>query len=238
MTVALASLVMLGLQAARVGGLGPPVAAVVLALAAGRFVPTARGVATWAATLAVAVATGLVWQVAMGVALGGYFAVAHRFPSVRPGPEWRRLGEVPIGPTLLVAGVTPIALVGWLLVVRPDLGDVVETYIPAGVPFAGLVLGAIGFVVVNAVLEELLWRGLLQDALGGLVGPGVAIGIQAASFGVQHANGVPRGLIGVAMVTLWGLMLGLLRRRSGGLLAPIVAHAVADTTIAAIVLSL
>lgn len=74
--VALASLVFLGLRAAGVGGLVPPVAAVVLALVAGRHVPAARPVTIWAATLAVAVATGLLWQLAMVLALGAYAALA------------------------------------------------------------------------------------------------------------------------------------------------------------------
>lgn len=34
----------------------------------------------------------------------------------------------------------------------------------------------------------------------------------------------------------WGFLLGLLRRRAGGLLAPTLAHVFADATIAALVL--
>ena len=43
--------------------------------------------------------------------------------------------------------------------------------------------------------------------------------------------------VGVARVTVWALMLGVLRWRSGGLVAPMAAHIVADTTIAVLVLT-
>ena len=67
------------------------------------------------------------------------------------------------------------------------------------------------------------WRGILQDRLVPL-------------FGLQHAWGFPRGPVGVVLAGGWAVMLGLLRRHSGGLLSPILAHVVADATIAVLVL--
>ncbi|MBN9166016.1 MAG: CPBP family intramembrane metalloprotease [Myxococcales bacterium] len=80
------------------------------------------------------------------------------------------------------------------------------------------------------------WRGILQDRLVPLFGVGGAIVLQAASFGLQHAWGFPRGPVGVVLAGGWAVMLGLLRRHSGGLLSPILAHVVADATIAVLVL--
>ena len=44
--------------------------------------------------------------------------------------------------------------------------------------------------------------------------------------------------IGVVLAGVWGGMLGLLRQRAGGLLAPVLAHIVADATIATILITL
>jgi membrane protease YdiL (CAAX protease family) len=101
-----------------------------------------------------------------------------------------------------------------------------------------LIAGGVGFALVNAALEELLWRGVLIDRLEPLFGPSLAIAISAISFGVQHAHGVPRGPIGVLLAGSWAVMLGMLRKHSKGLLAPILSHVVADATIAVIILVL
>jgi hypothetical protein len=48
------------------------------------------------------------------------------------------------------------------------------------------------------------------------------------------ANGVQRGLVGMALAAVYGLMTGHPRQRSGGLLAPWLVHVLADVTIVAI----
>jgi hypothetical protein len=44
-------------------------------------------------------------------------------------------------------------------------------------------------------------------------------------------DGFPNGWTGFAMVVVYGVLLGSICRRSGGLLAPWVAHVAADLTI-------
>lgn len=187
------------------------------------------------ACIAIATRTGAPWQLAMALALGSFAALARYVPRLRPPPGWHARGSVPRAWTLLVGGVTPFALVGWFVALRPDLRDVVDGYVPE-LPLPILVIGGVGFAVINAMLEELLWRGILQDRLVPLFGVGGAIVLQAASFGLQHAWGFPRGPVGVVLAGGWAVMLGLLRRHSGGLLSPILAHVVADATIAVLVL--
>ncbi|HYX72145.1 MAG TPA: CPBP family glutamic-type intramembrane protease, partial [Nitrososphaera sp.] len=59
--------------------------------------------------------------------------------------------------------------------------------------------------------------------------------IQAGSFAAFHyLAGFPNGVFGLAMVFVYGFMLGVLRRRSRGLLAPWIAHVLADIVIFAI----
>jgi len=241
--LALAALAALAGQAV-IGTAGAPAVAngivvAAVAVAAIAFVTARQSAASIAALCACVVVgyrTGLVWQVSMAGALAAFLALG-RFvsPKVAPGRTWRTRGALPLGFTAFAAGVTPVALIGWLAVFRPDLHDVVARYVPA-LPMPVLALGALAFVVVNATLEEVIWRGVLQDHLEALHGAPAAIAIQAVSFGLQHAWGVPRGVAGVVLAGTWAVLLGLLRVRSRGLGAPIAAHVVADATIALLVL--
>jgi membrane protease YdiL (CAAX protease family) len=171
-----------------------------------------------------------VWQAAMALALAAYLVATRAWPD-----GWTR-GTVPLGLTIATAAVTPFGLVGWFLWANPDLADLTATYVP-DVPVPVLIAGALMFVAVNATLEEAVWRGLFQPGLAARFGVGGAIVIQATSFGLAHAHGFPRGPLGVALAGGWAVLLGALRARSDGLLAPIVAHLVADAVIAVIVLT-
>lgn len=193
-----------------------------------------RSIAVLVAALAVAACAPLPWQAMMAIALGLHALAARVLPGVAPGPQWRSLGRPTLGWAALVGGVTPVALLGWLFALHPDLSDI-RAMLP-DLPLAAMIAGGVAFAFVNAILEELVWRGVLQDRLAVLFGSGGAIALQAASFGLHHLHGVPRGAVGVLLAGTWAAMLGLLRRRSGGLLAPILAHVVADATIAIIVL--
>ncbi|WP_437619116.1 hypothetical protein [Sorangium sp. So ce1151] len=50
-------------------------------------------------------------------------------------------------------------------------------------------------------------------------------------------NGFPSGAVGVGLAAIYAVMLGVLRRRAGGLLALCVAHVAADLTIFALLLT-
>jgi hypothetical protein len=50
----------------------------------------------------------------------------------------------------------------------------------------------------------------------------------------MHLHGFPRGWSGVALASVYGLMMGALRQRARGLLAPWVAHLFADLAIVVI----
>ncbi len=96
------------------------------------------------------------------------------------------------------------------------------------------------FALLNAAIEEAAYRGVVLASLDVALGPGVAaIVVQAMAFGALHAHGgFPRGAAGVGLACLYGLALGALRRRAGGLLAPWIAHVLTDLVIYGIVLTL
>lgn len=145
-----------------------------------------------------------------------------------------RLGWSEFGAILIIALVSGTALVAWVELLRPDLSGFIAM-LPHW-PTVLLLLLGVGFSIVNAVLEELLWRGFLQSWLLSVVNPAVAIGVQAVSFGTFHFTGFPGGLVGIALATVYGLMLGGLAFRCRGLLAPCAVHILADSVIFAIVL--
>lgn len=95
----------------------------------------------------------------------------------------------------------------------PDLAGVAP-FDPGDPVVQALVIG----VLVGAVVEELLFRGLLFGALRRWRGPGVAIGVSALGFGLAHADWHQGGI-----AVLLGLQLGLLREVAGLPLA-IAAH--------------
>jgi uncharacterized protein len=216
----------------------PAIAAVALGMVAAWVAsPPARALAALVACLLVALRIPAPWQVVMGIALAAFVLLARVAPRFAPPPRWWAPGRVPPGWTALVGGVTPVALVGWVVLFHPNLRDVVRNYVP-DLPLPVLIAGGAGFALVNAALEELLWRGVFQDRLEPLFGGGGAIAISSISFGVQHMHGVPRGAIGVLLAGTWAVMLGTLRRHTRGMLAPFLSHVIADATIAVIILTI
>ncbi|MFI5397490.1 MAG: CPBP family intramembrane glutamic endopeptidase [Candidatus Binatia bacterium] len=236
--LALCALIALGVAAAvprdaALWARAVPAAAALLVAVVGLFHP---GLGSAVAVLAGAVAgiavTGVVWlwQATMLLALGLLFALSRVWPNL--GSVREPLGRVLGWATFGCAAVTPGALVAWVLLLQPDLSDITRN-LPAVNP-ALLVLGGIGFALLNALCEEWIWRGVIQSRLTALFSPRVAVVVQALSFGVVHAHGFPRGIVGVALAGTWAILLGALRARAGGLLAPTIAHVVADATIATI----
>ena len=96
------------------------------------------------------------------------------------------------------------------------------------------------FSLVNAVLEEGAYRGVLQHSLDRTLGAGsLALVLQATAFAALHYQaGFPRGVAGVGLTFVYGLVLGAMRRHAGGLMAPVITHVLTDLMIVTIVLSL
>ncbi|MFO0699532.1 MAG: CPBP family intramembrane glutamic endopeptidase [Nitrospira sp.] len=93
--------------------------------------------------------------------------------------------------------------------------------------------------MVNAAVEELAYRGVVLHALERTVGAGEgALCAQASAFGVLHVNGFPPGFSGILLAMVFGLLMGVIRRKSHRLFAPWAAHVCADIVIVAIVLLL
>src|SRR5262249_40231650 len=147
---------------------------------------------------------------------------------------WLRAGR--IGPdvrilVIVTVVVSAAALVAWTVLLKPDLRHHLAL-VPA-LPLWAYPLAAFGFAAINAALEEAVFRGVMMEALDSSLGAGyLSIGTQALSFAALHyLAGFPSGAIGFAMTFVYGAMLGLVRRRSGGMVAPWIAHVAADLAI-------
>ncbi len=182
---------------------------------------------------AVAVDVLGLWPLPGAVAVLVAWWVASR--SAR-GPLWwswlRRGRLTPELPWLMVITVvvTAAALVAWQRLLD---GQLPQAYVEAatGRPLWLLVLAGAVFSLMNAAVEEAIFRGVLQTALQRVGGPVVAVVVQAIAFGLLHVVGVPTGIIGAIMAGTWGLLLGVMRWRTRGVLAPYLAHVAADATI-------
>ncbi len=173
------------------------------------------------------------WPLPAAAGLVGYVALALAVPALRPGLAWARWGRLDRGVLVWVAGSVALAaagLVSWFVIAEPDIADLLQG-LPR-VPGWQLVLIAIAFSILNAAVEEAIYRGALLQGLDAALGAGwLAVVLQALAFGAVHLHGFPRGASGIALATVYGLMMGVLRRRSGGMLAPWLGHVAVDVTI-------
>jgi uncharacterized protein len=181
------------------------------------------------------------WPLPGAIALLGFGALAWIAPSWRS--QWRWLERGRLDRRVFVAvlasvAVASTALLVWYLALRPDVSDIRSTMLPAW-PVWTLVLGGIAFSMVNAAVEEALYRGLLLAALDRCLTSGIAaLILQAAAFGLLHVHGFPRGAAGVGLAAVYGLMMGYLRRATGGMVAPWLGHVLTDVAIVTILVLL
>jgi membrane protease YdiL (CAAX protease family) len=152
-------------------------------------------------------------------------------PLRRPAPLLRvgRLGGAPLACAAVLSITVAGFLVGYHKIVDPNVRDLADR-LP--VAMFGNVIGAgVFFSVVNAVLEELMFRGILWEIVAGEWNAPLALGVTAVLFGVGHYHGYPPGPLGAILAGMYGVALGLLRWTTGGLGLTVACHISADATI-------
>jgi membrane protease YdiL (CAAX protease family) len=181
------------------------------------------------------------FPVILAVGLLCYAAVVRGVPWLRGTATWVRWGSLDATICLLTVVawlLAAAALLSWYLLLHPNIADIVRAYVPA-LPFGLLIVGGLIFSMANAAVEEAAYRGVFLHALDSSVGPGfAALLLQALAFGAIHIRGFPRGWLGVALACIYGLLMGVIRRRAGGMFAPWIAHVFTDVVIAGIVVFL
>jgi membrane protease YdiL (CAAX protease family) len=181
------------------------------------------------------------FPVILAVGLLGYVGIVRIVSWLRGTATWARWGSFDAGVCLLSVGawlLAAAALSSWYLVLHPNVADIVNAYVPA-LPLGLLIAGGVIFAMLNAAVEEAAYRGVFLHALDRSLGPGfAALLLQALAFGAIHIRGFPRGWIGVGLACIFGLLMGLIRRRAGGMFAPWITHVFTDVVIAGLVLLL
>ena len=163
-----------------------------------------------------------------------YGAVAIIIPRLRHSIGWIHGGKIDTKTLKLIiftAFISAVALIAWVLLAKPDLEHHLALY--PELPFWAYPFAGIGFALFNAAIEEAIFRGIIMESLDSALGAGYwSVGIQAIPFAALHyLAGFPNGLMGFAMVLVYGIMLGAIRRISKGMLASFIAHIMTDITI-------
>lgn len=165
-------------------------------------------------------------------ALLGYAVVVMWSRRLRESFGWLHTGSLEPSIRRLILGTTAaslIALAIWFTMTDREFAGITAI---ADVPLWALPPTGLFFALVNAGVEEAAFRGVLLDSIQSAVGAVGALFIQAAVFGIAHyAHGVPDGPWGAVLSGGYGLMLGVIRLRSRGMLAPWMAHAITDAAI-------
>ncbi|MFI5379048.1 MAG: CPBP family intramembrane glutamic endopeptidase, partial [Tepidisphaerales bacterium] len=161
-----------------------------------------------------------------------YAAVVSLIAPMRRTVHWCKPGRLtgwPLAATAAIIVGSTLTLLTFHAIVKPDVTSLARQlplHLPVHVAFA-----CAAFALVNALMEEVIFRGVLLDALVSQIGVAWALVIQAVAFGIGHAQGYPPGRTGMFLAGVYGLALGVLRLKSGGLLGVWIAHIAADVTI-------
>ncbi len=160
------------------------------------------------------------------------------YKPLRSAQDWARVGRFDrrtFGYLALIVMLAAASLAGWSFVVIPNFhgNRVLAPHIAAPLIFVYMLM----FALINSAVEEFKWRGVMLGAFDNAFGAGAfSVWMQALSFGTAHYHGpFLYGWLGVGLTTLFGLLVGLLRRQSCGIVAPWAAHAVADFVILCLV---
>ncbi|MSU78496.1 MAG: CPBP family intramembrane metalloprotease [Gemmataceae bacterium] len=145
---------------------------------------------------------------------GGIVLAIGPMQRTAPGFAVGRWGGRP----LLVAAAIMLGaasvLIGFQVLARPDVSS-----LAAKIPvesFGNLFLAGLCFSVVNAIAEEVIFRGILWDVIADEWNEWTALGVTSLLFGIGHLDGYPPRMLGVVLAGAYGVALGALVGRRPG----------------------
>lgn len=172
------------------------------------------------------------WPLPLAAPLIAYLFLIALIPKLRataPRVRTGRTDALALKITVAVMSISIGVLIAFDRIMRPDVSEY-HTFLPVSA-LGGVISAGILFSLLNPVLEEVIFRGILFDAVRAQVGPIATVFITAALFGIAHLRGYPPGPIGAVLAFLYGIAMGGLRSLTGGIALPILAHVAADATI-------
>jgi membrane protease YdiL (CAAX protease family) len=165
-----------------------------------------------------------------------YLVIVGCVPSLRCSIGWLRIGRITLATSGATLALIAVVMTVLFLIPQARFPREFEQVLPCQTVFGVLISGVL-FAVINATVQELVWRGVLFDSLESISGRWGAILVSAFVFGITHLPatkflGVGFGVGFASLAMDFGVALGFLRAWSGGLALPIIAHVAADATIA------
>lgn len=148
--------------------------------------------------------------------IGGYVLIAKRLEK-RPVTE---LSPIRAGREAALGVVAGFGLMSAIIGVLWLLG----AYSIAGIAATVLLIETVVWIFVLALLEEILFRGMLYRIIEQNLGTVAALSVSAVIFGGMHITNEDADLISVLSATLGGLLVGLLYTLTGRLWVPIFFH--------------
>lgn len=185
------------------------------------------------ATVLGSLLTGILQKMgSVSVGFGSFLGYVIQFSLVIIFGLFQRKNRSPKGTRLLKFGLAKLDFVIILwgtiivlatgVVIEPLLNLFPETYLDR----LGNIMAAGGWmmftsIVIAPIMEEILFRGILQDALMRKYGVFVGILIASAVFGIVHL--IPQQVVNAFMI---GIVLGYIYYRTGALLPVILIHCI------------
>ncbi len=136
--------------------------------------------------------------------------------------------------SLIFAILSVTGLVFWFI---NQTGNPHEQYMPHLPIYILPVLGVL-FALLNSLFEETIFRGILLPCFSESTGWVPAVIMQAIWFSFLHYQaGFPSGIMGIVLTLTFAIMMVVLLKRTGGILLPVIVHAIADFSIFLLILA-
>ena len=191
-----------------------------------RLIPAAEGL-PFAASCADPLSPPMLWRVAeLALVVAVVTLLGRQLGARRSDLPLERPDRWLLGLAVAAAFViAPVALLVGEEAARPFFGPV-----RLHTTLAGAIAPALVFAIANATLEETVYRGVLLSWTERHIGTIGAIMVQAAAFGLGHLGPdfISSPLPVVGSMFAMGALGGLIVKRTGSLLVPIVIHAAFD----------
>jgi membrane protease YdiL (CAAX protease family) len=136
--------------------------------------------------------------------------------------------------TLAVAAGALAAIGAVAVVIGPAVAEPFFGPLPVRLGDPAALVPALLFAIANGAMEEVAYRGMLLRGLMRWSGPVLALGVQAAVFGLAHGVGsdfAGSPLPVMAATAAGGVAFGVIALRTGSLVMPIALHAALDVPI-------
>ena len=168
-------------------------------------------------------------QLPFAAAIVMRLVAVRRLAPMRPAAAGAGALGLVLAAPLILAGSQAASIVQRLAsgAAPPELGhDTLRAIVASrSDPWAWVVIAAV--TVGAPIFEEIAYRGALQGAFRSLdIRPWPTILLTSAFFLIMHLGAIPSDALPSAMtgLAILSVSLGVLRERTGGLLAPMVAH--------------